>query len=233
MLDLDCTAADRQCRLSMLRAEVPMKPGCLSWSGARRGIHGLVLSVALAACVGDLSTAPSDLELTELEASLTLSDPVVVQAYTIGPNGELVQAPATYTVCGFGTLGVDSNYFITWIKDCDTRPLNGDGFVPYDGGSVTVTLLHPQLPPTHLGTFRANYTRLTLHDLPSGSSLELSASPEAPSTFTAWTDYQQTFTAPTIVRPLLGGDIFVGELQKHNSSGGSGGPGGDSCILCL
>ncbi len=200
---------------------------------ARRKVLTVLAAFVAAACAGDSLSAPSAVTRTAGGlAHSTLSGPVTVQAATIGPNGQILIPPTSnqYVMCGAGTFTYGPGT-ITYTRECDTTSVQTNGYQPYDGGSVSVFIESPSLPNLHLGTFRANWTRLILHDLPTGAVLRMVAYPEAGTVFTSWTDYSQMFWTPSITRTVYAGDQFFAELQKTSGNGGGGGSG-DPCIIC-
>jgi hypothetical protein len=183
-----------------------------------------------------------------LRSNVTLvSAPVVVQAMTVGSGGQFQSSPSSYSVCGFGTIDYDYWYWFNtatqeWVqatlsinyeKDCAQVPSGAPAF--YNGGAVDVYLVNGS---THvsLGHIAANYSRLTLTDIPVGATLRLVATPNLTPDpgveFNSWTGANGYSTDNDIYVTVSGGEYFLAELQLPSASNGGGGSGGDPCIIC-
>ncbi len=156
-----------------------------------------------------------------------------VQAATLGPDGQIVQQPASFTVCGSGITSIPGGGNLGWTKECDTRLVNGSGYQPYDGGSADVWYVAAGGSQTHLGFMRANYTYIDFTNIPSGATIRLVAAPESGSHFVNWSSEVTNYWTPEIqIAAFTGGANFLALLQKNSGGGGGGGDTTCNGFIC-
>lgn len=195
---------------------------------------GAFAAILLVACgtsdVAIVATAPE----FEPRSNVTpVSAPVVVQAMTAGPNGELLQVTPVYTTCATGVIEVWGGPWtvpVSYTKWC----LNITETEPYNGGTVDVWLVNGSAQ-THLGHIQADWSKLEFTNIPSGATLRMVAYPNfdpAPGvTFSSWTGSNGFSTTPELYANVFGGEEFLAQLQMPSgSTGGGGSP--PSCIIC-
>lgn len=148
-----------------------------------------------------------------LRPSMSLGSTAVsftVQAATTGPNGEILQDPVSYDVCGYGTKQTWAPEPIEWVMQCDTRVQ--EGYTNYDGGTVDVWLLGPNGEIDHLAHTAANWEMVDISGVPSGATVRMTAYPNSDAEFNYWSEAGTVYYTPTIERAVYGGELFFAQL---------------------
>jgi hypothetical protein len=187
-----------------------------------------------AACgTSEVPTGAADPVVSPRSTVTPVSAPVVVQAMTAGPNGELLQVTPVYSSCASGVIEVWGGQWqvpVSYTKYCVTITET----TPYNGGTVDVWLVNGSTQ-THLGHIQANWSKLEFTNIPSGATLRMVAYPNfdpAPGvTFTSWSGANGFSTNPQLFANVFGGEEFLAQLQMPSGSAGGGGSP-PSCIIC-
>lgn len=202
---------------------------------SRLASHALTSVVALAAL---LSCGPGLGEPTVHEPQFNAvwpgPDAVRIQAFTLGPNGEILQSPNSYELCEAGFKVINSGTgSVRFERNCETRVVNG--YQPYNGGSADIWLFSPSGNVTHLGHLKARYEYIDFFDVPNGWTLRFGAYPDVGAKFNRWYDESGVFSLQPIVDvTAYDGLTLLAELQMNSQSGGGGGDPGGGCqqIVC-
>ena len=196
-----------------------------------RTLTSLLVLTVIASC--ERSPAEQDVPAPLFNAVPPAPNAVRIQAFTLGPNGEIMQPPNSYQLCQSGFVVVNSETSIQFQRNCENRVVNGT-YQPYNGGTADIWLFSPSGQVTHLGHLEARFEYLDFYDVPTGWTVRFGAYPSPTGArFNWWYDPSGIYsTQPIVDVSAFGGLSLLAEFQKESTGGGGGGGEGCQQIVC-